>query len=98
MPAIVVPGKENAGSFLRVPLLARGADQKTDARASRTAFPRWSVGTIKNALLRIWPFYGAIKFVVLVVRPGKVAYSSGCEARPGRSSQPLGSESLDRTG
>ena len=66
MPAIVVPGKENAGSFLRVPLLARGADQKTDARASRTAFPRWSVGTIKNALLRIWPFYGAIKFVVLV--------------------------------
>ena len=32
------------------------------------------------------------------VRPGKVAYSNGCEARPGRSSQPLGSESLDRTG
>ena len=41
-------------------------------------------------------FHGNI--VVLVVRPGKVAYSSGCEARPGRSSQPLGSESLDRTG
>jgi len=37
-------------------------------------------------------------FVVLVVRPGKVAYSSGCEARPGRSSQPLGSESLNRIG
>jgi hypothetical protein len=32
------------------------------------------------------------------VRPGKVAYSSGCEARPRRSSQPLGSESLDRIG
>ena len=32
------------------------------------------------------------------VRPGKVAYSSGCEARPGRSSQPPGSESLDRSG
>ena len=33
---------------------------------------------------------------LLVVRPGKVAYSNGCEARPGRSSQPPGSESLNR--
>ena len=32
----------------------------------------------------------------LAVGPGKVAYSNGCEARPGRSSQPLGSESLNR--
>jgi len=33
-----------------------------------------------------------------VVRPGKVAYFSGCEARPGRFSQPPGSKSLDRNG
>ena len=33
---------------------------------------------------------------LFAVRPGKVAYSSGCEARPGRSSQPPGSESLNR--
>lgn len=33
-----------------------------------------------------------------IVRPGKVAYSSGCEARPGRVSPPPGSESLDRWG
>jgi hypothetical protein len=33
-----------------------------------------------------------------LVRPGKVAYFSGCEARPGRVSHPLGSESLDRRG
>lgn len=30
-----------------------------------------------------------------LVRPGKVAYSSGCESRPGRVSHPPGSESLD---
>ncbi len=33
-----------------------------------------------------------------IVRPGKVAHFSGCEARPGRASHPPGSESLDQWG
>jgi hypothetical protein len=47
MPAIAMPGEENAWLFWLVPVLERGTDHKTDARASRPAFPRWSVGTIK---------------------------------------------------
>ena len=39
MPAIVVPGKENAGSFLRVPLLARGADQKNGRQSVQDCIP-----------------------------------------------------------
>ncbi len=34
----------------------------------------------------------------IIVRPGKVAHFSGCEARPGRASHPPGSESLDQWG
>ena len=51
MPAIAMPGKENAWLFWLVPALERGADQLTDAGASRPAFPRWSVGTINNRAL-----------------------------------------------
>ena len=51
MPAIAMPGKENGRSFWLVPTLELGADQCTDARASRTAFPRWSVGTIDSVLV-----------------------------------------------
>ena len=47
MPAIAMPGKKNAWLFWLVPALERGTDQKSDARAPRTAVPRWSVGTIK---------------------------------------------------
>jgi len=38
------------------------------------------------------------KHIKTLVRPGKVAYFSGCEARPGRASHPPGSKSLDRWG
>ena len=48
MPAIAMPGEENAWLFWLVPALERGTDQKSDARAPRTAVPRWSVGTKKN--------------------------------------------------
>ena len=43
MPAIAMPGEENAWLFWLVPALERGTDQKSDARAPRTAVPRWSV-------------------------------------------------------
>ena len=39
MPAIVVPGKENAGSFLRVPLLEPGADQKNGRQSVQDCIP-----------------------------------------------------------
>ena len=46
MSAIAMHGKQNARSSWMVPALEGGADHKIDAGASRTAFPRWSVGTI----------------------------------------------------
>ena len=51
MPAIASPGRKTADRFGVVPTLELGADQCTDAGASRPAIPRWSVGTINGVLV-----------------------------------------------